>query len=92
MTKEKQKERIEFSPIFNKKLAKAPTEIKFALKQVLEFFGDNPNHEALRNHPLTDKYAGIRSIDVTDDWRALYRKECERILFVDLGTHDQLYG
>jgi addiction module RelE/StbE family toxin len=41
---------------------------------------------------LKDKYAGFRSIDVPDDWRALYRKERERIIFVELGTHDQLYG
>jgi mRNA-degrading endonuclease YafQ of YafQ-DinJ toxin-antitoxin module len=41
---------------------------------------------------LIEKYAGVHSIDVTGDWRALYRKESERILFIDLGTHDQLYG
>jgi addiction module RelE/StbE family toxin len=47
---------------------------------------------ALRNHPLSGKYEGFRSIDVTEDWRALYRKEPERIIFVDIGTHTQLYG
>jgi addiction module RelE/StbE family toxin len=92
MINKKQEERIEFSPLFNKKLIKAPTEIKLAFRQVLELFREHPHHEALRNHPLKEKYAGIRSIDITDDWRALYRKESERIIFVDLGTHDQLYG
>jgi addiction module RelE/StbE family toxin len=92
MINKNQQERIEFSPIFNKKLAKAPTEIKLALRQVLDLFGENPNHQALRNHLLTDKYAGMRSIDVTGEWRALYRKERERIVFINLGTHDQLYG
>jgi mRNA-degrading endonuclease YafQ of YafQ-DinJ toxin-antitoxin module len=28
---------------------------------------------------------------VTDDWRALYREEPERITFVELGTHKELY-
>jgi addiction module RelE/StbE family toxin len=92
MINEKQKERIEFSPIFNKKLAKAPTEIKLAVRQALELFRENPHHEALRNHLLTERYAGFRSIDVTDDWRALYREEKERIMFADLGTHEELYG
>ena len=92
MINEKQKERIEFSPIFNKKLAKAPTEIKLAVRQALELFRENPHHKALRNHLLTERYAGFRSIDVTEDWRALYREEKERIMFADLGTHEELYG
>ena len=52
----------------------------------------NRELQSLRNHPLKDKFAGVRSIDVTGDWRALYRKMRERIIFVELGTHDQLYG
>jgi addiction module RelE/StbE family toxin len=92
MINEKQKERIEFSPIFNKKLAKAPTEIKLAVRQALELFRESPHHEALRNHLLTERYAGFRSIDVTEDWRVLYREEKERIMFADLGTHEELYG
>lgn len=92
MINEAQKERIEFSPIFIKRLASAPGEIKRAFREALELFSENPSHAALRSHLLTKKYAGIRSIDVTDDWRALYRKERERIIFVDLGTHDHLYG
>jgi hypothetical protein len=46
MINEKQKERIEFPPIFNKKLAKAPTEIKLAVRQALELFRENPHYEA----------------------------------------------
>jgi mRNA-degrading endonuclease YafQ of YafQ-DinJ toxin-antitoxin module len=36
--------------------------------------------------------AGFASIDVAPDWRALYRTEAERIIFVDIGTHRELYG
>lgn len=92
MINESQKERIEFSPIFIKRLASAPIEIKRGFREALELFSESPSHAALRSHLLTEKYAGIRSIDVTSDWRALYRNERERIIFVDLGTHDQLYG
>jgi len=83
--------RIEFSPIFIQKLEKAPAEVKIAFRQALEVFFEEPNHIALRNHMLTEKYAGIHSIDVTDDWRALYREEPERIIFVELGIHKDLY-
>lgn len=87
MTDTLEHKRIEFSPVFNKLLTKAPTEIKLAVREAVELFAEDPNHPALRNHPLSDKYAGFLSIDVTDDWRALYRQESERIIFVDLGTH-----
>jgi addiction module RelE/StbE family toxin len=83
---------IEFTPLFNKQRKAAPLEIKEAFRETLELFLENPHHEALRNHPLTGQYAGFRSIDVTDDWRALYRQESGRVIFVDIGTHDQLYG
>jgi len=84
--------RIEFTPLFNKQRKAAPLEIKQAFRDTLDLFAENPNHETLRNHPLIGKYAGFRSIDVTEDWRALYRSEPERIIFVEIGTHPQLYG
>lgn len=84
--------RIDFTNLFNKQRKEAPLEIKVAFREALELFLEDRNHIILRNHSLTGKYAGIRSIDVTDDWRALYREEQERIVFVELGTHDKLYG
>ena len=84
--------RIEFAPLFDKQRTVAPIEIKQALRETVELFLENPTHEALRNHPLTEEYAGIWSIDVTADWRALYRKDQGKIIFVKLGTHDELYG
>jgi addiction module RelE/StbE family toxin len=87
-----QNKRIEYSPVFIKLITNAPTAIKIAFRDALDLFAENPNHPALRNHPLTGKYAGFQSIDVTEDWRALYRKEKERIMFADLGTHEDLYG
>ena len=88
----KNEPRIEFAPLFTKQRKAAPLEIKQAFRDALDLFYENPNHVALRNHPLTGKYQGFRSIDVTEDWRALYRTEPERIIFVEIGTHDQLYG
>jgi addiction module RelE/StbE family toxin len=88
----KNEPRIEFTPLFNKQRKAAPLEIKAAFREALELFLENPTHQALRNHPLTGKYAGFRSIDVTEGWRALYRTEPKRIIFMELGTHPQLYG
>lgn len=86
---------IEYTVLFNKQLKKAPLDIKIAFKESRELFLDNPNHPNLRNHTLREKYAGYRSIDVTGDWRALFkiRKNENKtvISFYILGTHDQLY-
>jgi addiction module RelE/StbE family toxin len=92
MTDSRPNKRIEFSPAFQKLLARAPTEIKQAVQDTIDLFEENPHNPALRNHPLREEYAGCRSIDVTEDWRALYREEAERFFFSDLGTHEKLYG
>jgi addiction module RelE/StbE family toxin len=69
-----------------------PIEIKKAFLETFSLFIVEPFHHSLRNHPLKGKYPGFRSIDVTGDWRALYREEAKRIIYVELGTHEKLYG
>jgi addiction module RelE/StbE family toxin len=87
---------IAFSDRFERKLQKIPDEIKAAFADTLELFVAEPNHPLLRNHALKEKFAGSRSINVTDDWRAVFKEEQsgERtvITFHLLGTHDELYG
>lgn len=92
MINKRNKKRLEFSPIFITKLKKVPLEIKIAFRDSLETFVEDQNHSSLRNHLLTKEHAGIRSIDITSDWRALYREDAERIIFIELGTHQELYG
>ena len=86
---------IEYTELFRKQLRKAPLEIKISFKEARELFNDNPDHPLLRNHALRDKFAGYRSIDIADDWRALFkiRKSNTKsvIIFHILGTHTQLY-
>jgi addiction module RelE/StbE family toxin len=86
---------IEFSNRFTRQLTAAPNEVKAAFRDILVLFAADPSHESLRNHPLQGKLAGYRSIDVTGDWRAIFReKEAgEGIVFYfyKIGTHRQLY-
>ena len=82
---------VDFTSHFNAQRKKAPLEIKIAFREVLEIFLEDPHNSLLRNHSLRGRYSGVRSIDVTDDWRALYREEPTRVIFVELGTHSQLY-
>jgi addiction module RelE/StbE family toxin len=91
MTRTTRNKRVDFSPIFNRQVQKAPLHVKLALRSAIATFLENPHDVSLRNHTLGKEHAGKRSIDITDDWRALYREERERIIFVELGTHAQLY-
>ena len=84
--------RIEFTNLFNRKRKVAPLEIKIAFREALELFLNDPDDRILRNHTLTGKYAGVKSIDVTDDWRALYQEEPKKLVFVNLGIHKDLYN
>ena len=60
-------------------------------------FRRNPHDPSLRNHELSYDRAGQRSFSLTDDngaddYRIIFRRTGRRkYLFIDFGTHDQLY-
>lgn len=47
----------------------------------------------LNNHALSGKFNGYRSINITADWRAVFKEDKggDSIYFIDLGSHSQLY-
>ena len=59
-------------------------------------FAKNPRELQLDNHPLRDEYQGYRSIDITSDYRAIYKETQIRnevvAYFIAIGTHKELYG
>jgi addiction module RelE/StbE family toxin len=92
----KSEPRIEFTDDFNTQRKAAPLAIKEAFRETLALFLEDPHHPFLRNHPLTEQFAGYRSIDVTDDWRAVFKESStgDRVVitFHLIGTHQELYG
>ncbi len=95
MKHDKKKFRIEFSSRFNKDIKAAPLAINAALREALDIFYDDTESIILRNHTLNKlgkRFHGLWSINVTDDYRAIYRKEEKRVVFIMLRTHQQLYG
>ncbi len=88
--------RIEFSPLFDKKLRQLPPEIIASFDETLDLFWENPNNKSLRRHFLKERYLGYQSIDVTDDYRAIFREsKTENVIFIrfhTIGTHNDLYG
>lgn len=88
--------RIDFSKKFNKQLLKSPIEIKIAFRNKLNLFIQNQFHPLLNNHSLIGKFSGFRSINITGDWRVIYKEEVDEnfdkvVIFIALGTHSELY-
>ena len=82
---------VQFTKKFQKQYKKAPVEITDKFNKRLQIFIDDEFDSLLNNHALTGVYSGYRSINITGDWRAIYRKSGDLAIFEALGTHSQLY-
>lgn len=91
---------VRYSKRFVKQFKKADSKIQEAFEKRQKLFLKDPSHITLHNHLLRGSYKGMRSINVTGDWRALYSEQIVHhghavrgvlITFEALGTHSQLY-
>ncbi len=84
--------KIEFHRNFIKRYKKTPIKIRYQFEKRLFIFEKNPFHPLLNNHPLTSDRKGQWSINVTGDWRAIYIcKNKNKVVFIDINTHSELY-
>lgn len=84
-----------YDPAFIKALKKADVRIRKSFKERIDIFAKNPLDPQLNNHLLRKPYEGLRSIDITADYRAVYQEtevgKEKLAYFVILGTHQELY-
>lgn len=87
---------IRFDPEFYKYYHKVNVRIKHQTKDKLRIFEKNPYDSELNNHPLRREWRGYRSIEITNNYRAIYKEKVvgDQIIafFVALGTHKELYS
>lgn len=84
--------KVRFGRQFEKQFAKLPARAQGRFGERLEVWLNDPFDSRLRNHPLRGAWVGYRSIDVTGDYRAVYRMASDQTgEFVAIGTHSQLY-
>lgn len=87
---------VKYTDNFLKQLKKSDVRIRKAFKQHLLLFVKDPNDLELNNHHLEREYVGFRSIDITADYRAVFKEVTQEddtyIYFTSFGTHSQLYG
>ena len=84
--------RINFSRTFRKQYNKAPKKIQQSFDKRFKIFIKDSSNLVLNNHSLMGSLKGLKSINITGDWRAVYSQINSRIIIFEiLGTHSQLY-
>jgi addiction module RelE/StbE family toxin len=85
--------KLYFHKNFQKAFEKLQTSEQEKCRKRLKLFLKDEFGPLLNNHPLRGRYNGYRSINITGDIRAIYkRKTSQRVIFVILGNHNNLYN
>ena len=84
---------IFFKRSFQHKYRGLSHKLKEKFKERQELFTKEPNSRILNIHKLSGKYDGMWSINITGDYRAIFDKqENGVIIFINIGTHSELFG
>ncbi len=83
---------IEYKKRFQKSFKKLSYKTKEQFYARLAVFAIDRFDPMLNNHPVDRVFPGCRSINITGDYRAIFREQSEVVTFVMIGTHSQLYG
>ena len=76
---------------FLKKFKKLPPKIKDRFEERLNLFLTNPTDVVLNNHTVERAFPDCRSINITGDYRAIFKLEGDTAIFITIGTHPELY-
>jgi len=83
---------IKLHRLFFRKYKKLPRSVKIKFIERKNLFLKEPFNPLLNNHPVDRRYPNCRSINVTGDYRAIFKQENNQAIFLLIGTHSQLYG
>jgi len=83
----------QFHNHFTKTYQKLTKKLRDTVDAKLFLFAKDPYSPSLNNHILIGKYKDYRSINITGDYRAIYKEiSKDKVIFVKLGSHSELYG
>lgn len=84
--------KVVFTKTFEKQYRLLPNKIKQKTDLIIEIFYVDPFDIVLNNHALKGKYLGYRSINISGDFRIIYKKtDLQTYIFITLGNHSKLY-
>ena len=77
---------------FGKQYKKLIPSQKKKFKERRDLFLEDQFNPVLNNHSLKGKYLGYRSINITGDLRVVYISKGDKVVFVTIDSHSNLYG
>jgi mRNA-degrading endonuclease YafQ of YafQ-DinJ toxin-antitoxin module len=82
--------RVVFRKTFQKQFKKLPKKVRerFGVRLQALLTGETT---LLRIHTLTGDRYPLQSMNVTADYRALFIKDTQTVVFYEIGTHSELY-
>lgn len=75
-----------------KDLKKTSLKVQEKFFDRLTLFEKDQSDPVLNNHALKGKYLGYRSINITGDFRAIFKIVGKEAIFVVIDSHSNLYG
>ena len=82
---------IKFNKKFVKRFDESSSLIRRNFEKNLSIFISKKFNHLLNNHPLNGEYSGYRSINITGDYRAIFKDDGDVVIFITIGKHSQLY-
>ena len=84
--------KIELHKNFTRSYVKLPKKIQEQFKERKHLFIENRVHPILKNHSVEKRFPGCRSINITGNYRAIFKENSDdTIVFMLIGTHAELY-
>lgn len=80
----------QFKKSYKKRIAPHP-KLVARFTERLTLFIENPVHPELQTHHLVGEKIRLMAFSITGDIRVVYRQEKDVVLFLDIGTHNQVY-
>ena len=77
---------------FQKSFKKLPPKIRKQFYDRAELFRVDKYNPILNNDSVDTVFSNCRSINVSGDYRAIFRENGDIVTFIYIGTHSELYG
>jgi addiction module RelE/StbE family toxin len=76
---------------FKKQFKKLPVKVREQFRERANLFVENRFDSRLNNHSVEKAYPGCRSINISGDYRAIFKQQEDIVTFLKIGTHSELY-
>ena len=81
-----------FSKNFKKSFKKKDKFVQEKARKRIRLLREDPSDVLLNNHKLQGEYEGLNSINITGNFRAIFKYiDEDHIVLTDIGTHTELY-